>query len=228
MISKSNLQESLVALYLRLNGYTTTGLILHSPNDEAVDGEIDIIGVRFSEHKQPDRIIECSNELEIPNDTRLDIIIGEVKGGKNPLQFNESLRLHTDRVTKLFQWIGICQDEDLNNLATTFMATIQVNEIQKPDPFPIIKYSDISIRPILFAPDKTTQRNNQLKFISGTEMISFCWNCFRPENRRVTCETNYKAINNWGEQFERLVGYFKNRDKNSAGLITDFYDHFIK
>lgn len=226
MSKKSNLQESLVALYLRLNGYTTTGLILHSPKDEAVAGEIDIIAVRFSEHKQLDRIIECSSELEIPNDTRIDIIVGEVKGGTYPLQFNESLRLHDERVTKLFQWIGICQDDDLNKLSKTFMSKIQVQEIQKPDPFPIIRYSDISIRPILFAPDRTVQRNNQIKFISGIELISFCWNCFRPEYRRVTCETNYRAINNWGEQFERLVGYFKNRDKNTAGVIDDLYDHF--
>lgn len=226
MISKSNLQEKLVALYLRLNGYMTTGLILHSPNDKAVEGEIDIIGVRFLNHKQPDRVIECAKELEIPNDVRIDIIIGEVKGGKNPLQFNDSVRIYLERVKKLFQWIGISEDKDLDNLVISFMNEIQVKEIQKPSPFPIIRHSDVSIRPILFAPDKTLQKHNQLRFINGKELITFCWNCFRPENRRETCETDYQAMNNWGEQFERLVGYFKNLNIQSPGVIKDIYDHF--
>lgn len=39
-------------------------------------------------------------------DTRIDIIVGEVKGGKNPLQFNDSLRNYPDRVQKLIRWIG--------------------------------------------------------------------------------------------------------------------------
>lgn len=226
MLTKNNLQEKLVALYLRLNGYTTTGLILQSPQDRSVDGEIDIIGVRFSGHKQPDRIIECDASLEIPKDTTADIIIGEVKGGKNPLQFNESVRNYPDRVKRLLQWIGICNDEDLGTMVTELMKHFQHSEDIKVSPFPIIKYKAYSIRPMMFGPDKTVQRDNQLRFINGKIMLDFCWACFRPETRRITCETDYQAISNWGEQFERLIGYFKNPDKTSVGTMADLYLHF--
>lgn len=225
-MTRSNLQEKLVALYLRLNGYTTTGLILHSPNESEVEGEIDLIGVRFSGHKQPDRIIDSANEIEIPTDSAIDIIIGEVKGGKNKLQFNESLRLHSHRTKKLFQWLGFCPDDKLDELIKDFMLTIQTKAVQKLEPFPKVRIDNISIRPILFAPDRLLQRDNQPHFINGSQMIDYCWNCFRPETRRETCETNYIAINNWGEQFERLVGYFKNYNLQSPGKITDIYNHF--
>jgi hypothetical protein len=74
-MTRSHIQEKLVALYLRLNGYTTSGLILHSPEDESVEGEIDLIGVQFIHHSQPDRIIGCSEELDIPSDSFVDILV---------------------------------------------------------------------------------------------------------------------------------------------------------
>lgn len=119
-----------------------------------------------------------------------------------------------------------CTDEDISGLTQCLMKAVQNREVQKLAPIPIIHYQDISIRPILFAPDRIVQRTNQIKFINGDELITFCWNCFRPENRRDSCETNYRAINNWGEQFERLVGYFKNHDRITQGTITDLYRHF--
>jgi hypothetical protein len=33
-------------------------------------------------------------------------------------------------------------------------------------------------------------------------------------------------VNNWGEQFERPLGYFKNKDKTTPGNITELYQHF--
>ena len=106
------------------------------------------------------------------------------------------------------------------------MDAVQHTEVQHLGPIPRILYKDISIRPLIFAPDKTSQRKNQIKFINGPELINFCWKCFRPENRRETCETNYKSVNNWGEQFERLVGYFKDHNKQNAGNINELYVHF--
>jgi hypothetical protein len=224
-MEKSNLQEKLVSLYLRLNGYTTTGLILHSHEDGQVDGEIDIIGVRLPFHNQEDRIIQCSETLEIP-EKKIDIIIGEVKGGKAALQFNESLRTNQDRVRKLIKWIGIAEDSDVDKISVDLTVKIQNKNVQKPESFPEILHENYCLRPILFAPDRTNQRENQIKFINGNELITFCWNCFRPENRRESCETNYRAISNWGQSFEKLVGYFKNPDKDNSGNIRDLYNHF--
>jgi hypothetical protein len=225
-MKRSALQEKLVALYLRLNGYFTTGLILHSPNDNEVEGEIDIIGVRFRGHSQPDRVIDCSELLEIPKDSEIDIIVGEVKGSKKALQFNESLRLYPDRLQKLFKWIGIINAEDMKNIIDEFIEIVTPREIQSSKSFPAIPKNNFTIRPILFAPDRPQPRDNQAKYIQGDELINYCWKCFRPEYRRQTCETDYKAVNNWGEQFERLVGYFKDKDKKEPGDVTELYQHF--
>ena len=226
-MTKNNLQEKLVALYLRLNGYLTTGLIIHSPHQQEIEGEIDLIGVRFNFHSQMDRMIECADELEIPTDSFIDIAICEVKGGKKPtLQFNDSLRNYKDRVIKLFKWIGISEDERTIELVEEFQLAIQTKEKQKPEPFSIIRLDNITIRPILIAPDKYLPTRNQPNFIGGHKLVEFCWKCFRPDTVRESCSTDYKAVNNWGEQFERLVGYFKNIDLVAPGKIEDLYKHF--
>jgi hypothetical protein len=222
-MEKKDLQEKLVALYLRLNGYFTTGLILHSKNDTQVNGEIDIVGVRFKGHKQIKREIESSSLLRIPT-TSIDIIIGEVKGGHYQLQFNDSLKHNTDSIKELFDWIG-CIDYD-DDLINNFKELITPKKIQNSDEFMSIINNNTSIRPIVFAPDRPLPKNNQIRYIHGKELIDYCWNCLRPKEVRPNCSTNYIAINNWGEQFESLIGYFKNHDKKDAGSMKDLYEHF--
>jgi hypothetical protein len=230
MSAKSELQEKLVALYLRLNGYFSTGLIIHSAEDTNVDGEVDIIGVRFCNHRQEDRLIGCSEYLDIPTDSKIDIIIGEVKGGENKLQFNKSIREHDDRRYKLLTWLGFLEDKHIDEINEELRLRIQTRERNSSEKFERIDYPSengiISIRPILFAPDRPEPRENQIKFINGQEMINFCWKCYRPANRRETCETNYWAINHWGEQFENLVRYFKQPNKTEQGTIQEMYEYF--
>lgn len=229
----SRLQEKLVALYLRLNGYFTTGLIIHSDKDSKIDGEIDIIGVRFFNHKQEDRIIDCSEHLEIPKETHIDIIIGEVKGGiKGKLQFNESLRINENRRYKLLTWLGFLNDNDISSISEALRIKIAPKQVNNSKKFERIDYKSelgiISIRPIIFAPDRKLPRVNQPKYINGQTIIDYCWKCFRPEQKRDTCETDYTWVNNWGEQFEPLVKYFKMTTKTTPRKIDELYNHFKK
>jgi len=229
-MTRSELQEALVALYLRLNGYFSTGLIIHSADDNNVDGELDIIGVRFGNHKQEDRMISCSTYLGIPDDSAIDVIIGEVKGRNNPLQFNESIRLHADRRYKMLTWLGFLDDKDIDEVSKQLEVSIQTKQITNSKNYERIDYNGnagrISIRPILFAPDRNQPRPNQIKFVHGQELLNFIWECFRPQNRRDTCEANYWSINNWGRRFEDLVRYFKKPDKEEVGNMNDLYAYF--
>lgn len=222
---KHRVQENLVALYLRLNGYLTTSLIIHSEKDENVSGEIDIIGVRFPNHKQVDREIDFSPELDIP-ENKIDVIICEVKGGKSKLSFNKFLKNDMQNIHKLIEWIGVVDSENIEFIVEEFKKTIRTEENQILKPFPRIELDNYCIRPIMFAPDRIKPKANQNNFISGNTMINFCWDCFRPSIVRESCSTNYKSVSNWGEQFERIVGYFKDYDKTSAGTIEDLYNHF--
>ncbi len=229
-MTKSDLQEKLVALYLRLNGYLTGGLIIHSAEENNVDGEIDILGMRFSNHQQDDRLIDCSKFLNIPTDSKLDIVIGEVKGGKHPLQFNKSIREHDDRRYKLLTWLGFLKDDEIARVSEDLRKLISVKKINNSQDFHRMDLQSelglISIRPIIFAPDRPEPRENQIKYINGQSIIDFCWTCYRPETKRETCETNYWSINNWGEQFEDLVRYFKDPNRIELGNIKDLYDYF--
>lgn len=85
---KSQFQERLVSLYLRLNGYLQTGYIPHSEKWGEAGTDIDRIGLRFPLHSQREREIECCPLLNIPKDS-IDIIIAEVKN--ESLKFNESI-----------------------------------------------------------------------------------------------------------------------------------------
>jgi len=229
-MTKSELQEKLTALYLRLNGYFTTGFIIHSSKDTKVDGEIDVLGVRFSNHQQKDRVISCSKFLDIPKDSKIDLIIGEVKGGKEKLQFNKSLRENDDRRYKLLTWLGFINDNDIPKIDNELSEKIATKKVNDSITFERIDYQSdlglISIRPIIFAPDKLHPRKNQVKYIGGQTMLDFCLACFNPVKKRPTCETDYWSIDNWGEQFESLVRYFKLIEKNKDVNMNELYKHF--
>lgn len=61
---KSNIQENLVKLYLRLNGYFSTGFIIHS-SENKINSEIDNISVRFPLHHQNDTEHNSSDYLNV-------------------------------------------------------------------------------------------------------------------------------------------------------------------
>lgn len=224
MSGRSDLQERLVALFLRLNGYTTTGLIIHSEKEKSVSSEIDLIGVRFNYHKQPDRIIDCCASLDIPTNTFIDIIIAEVKGGNAPLQFNDSLKSNESNVLKLFRWLGTSTDQNTELISKEFFNRIQVKQLYSSESFESIQCENISYRPILFAPDRPDPRLNQPKFINGKIMLEYCWECFRPLEKRSTCNTDY-SITNWGEQFQDLIAFFKDKRNNKPNL-EKLYNYF--
>ena len=52
----SDLQELLAALYLRLNGYFPSGFIAHASVGNLT--EIDILAVRFPDHRELEREVE--------------------------------------------------------------------------------------------------------------------------------------------------------------------------
>ena len=50
-MDKSDIQDTLVSLYLRLNGYFVSGFIVHASS--GVGTEIDVLAVRFPQHEEP-------------------------------------------------------------------------------------------------------------------------------------------------------------------------------
>ena len=106
---KAEIQEGLVALYMRLNGYFTTGFIVHSPVSGRTKTELDLLGVRFPRNCEPERGIGVAAELNAVGDL-IDIVIGEVKSRGQPLQFNAALR-KSGALSSVLRWVGLFEEK---------------------------------------------------------------------------------------------------------------------
>ena len=82
-----DVQEALLHLYLRLNGYFVSGLILHSEVKGQNATELDAIAVRHKFQCEARREVEPSKFL---SPKKADVLICEVRVG--PPMFNKALR----------------------------------------------------------------------------------------------------------------------------------------
>jgi len=227
-MKRQDIQEDLVKLFLRLNGYFTTGLIIHSPTYGKNQTELDTIAIRFPFHNQADRTVPCSAYLQIPENT-VDIIIGEVKSGKEGIQFNSALRNNRISLEKLINWIGAFDSGEANRIVDILQNAMTPELINTPDNFNEFMFQNgignFSIRPIIFSIDRPKPKRNQARFIYGQLMLDFIWDCFRPEEVRQSCSIVYD-LNIWGHSMLPIIEYFKDSSRKSVGTINDFYKHF--
>ena len=186
-MDKSDLQELLATLYLRLNGYFTSGFIAHAPEGNLT--EIDILAVCFPYNSEREREIESSAWLQIPQG-QTDVLICEVKGENEQLQFNPSLRNNPESVRKVIRWIGLFHEDEVDRVIQELQDVIATREVQVCMQFPshCFPEKNLSIRGILFAPDRSTPRRNQPRYVTGNEMVEFIWRCLCPDHERPLCD----------------------------------------
>ena len=138
----SDLQEQLSSLYLRLNGYFVSGFIVHAPEGEVdtngkprkVRGEIDALAVRFPYNNEREREAGSSDYLHV-SDEIIDILICEVKGGEQALQFNEGLRNDPNRVWSVMRWIGILDEKQIEKEIDHVIEILSTEYANSPDRF---------------------------------------------------------------------------------------------
>lgn len=224
----NNLQEELVKLFLRLNGYFTTGLIIHSSTHGRIDAEIDVVSVRFPNHEQEDRIVGSCDYLQIPKDT-IDILIVEVKSGTAKKQFNASIRNNKEVIDKAIGWIGVFSAEERSLLIKEMEVLLKPKEVSSPEHFQTLlvdtKRGKVSVRFIVVGMDSGEPKNNQSRHVSGQLMINYIWQCLRPTQIRETCSTTYN-LEMWGPSIQPIVEYFKDHSRNAPGTMEDFYKAF--
>lgn len=227
-MNTQQLQEDLVKLYLRLNGYFTTGLVIHSQDYGKNLTEVDSLAVRFPFHNQDDRDIQCSSYLQIPTD-RIDIIIAEVKGGKEKIKHNTALIENKEAIKKVAKWIGVFDKDELNDIVDNLFEIFKPSDINTPENFKSLDIDSKSgkyvIRPIVFSMDRLKPKPNQSRYVYGQLMLDYIWLCLRPEEIRDTCSTIYN-LNMWGHSLLPLIKYFKDENKKEVGNMNDLYKHF--
>jgi hypothetical protein len=190
-LDKSDLQELLAALYLRLNGYLASGCIAHAPVGNLT--EIDIIAVRFPGHREPEREIAPFNYLAPPSD-RVDFLVGEVNGGRKNANFNPKFREQPDAICKVLHRIGAFSDIEIDRWIPDIMAALKPQSLARASHFPTFAVTDRpeQLRFVLFSPDQT--RNSYPKprpVIFGDDMLEFVWTCLGPSAPRLACATDY-------------------------------------
>lgn len=221
-MNEAQAQEALVTLYLRLNGYFTSGFIVHAPAIGTNQTEIDVLAVRFPFSAEPTRGVAEAPELDGWNEG-IDFIIGEVKSHGEQLRFNHALRNSRDAVSAILQWWGYFSDQERDPLVD------RVQEILAPRPGvqtapTVIGPRNARVRALLFSPETKMRRKNQAWFIPGPPIFSFVWQCLRPIERRPTCATTYD-FGAWGRELEPIVRYFKDKARNEAGDFASLWSY---
>jgi hypothetical protein len=178
---KSLFQERLEKLYLRLNGYFTTGFIIQSEN-RGIETEVDIIAIRFPYNEQTEREVKNSNYLQIPPGA-IDIVIGEAKMRTRTLQFNDPIRTDPNRDEnwrKMLKWIGLFSEEEVQHLIPQLIDAIQTKDNHTPQEFPYVvhggKFGTIILRPIFFAPDRGAPSRNQQRYSMARKWLDLFGN----------------------------------------------------
>jgi len=226
-MDKSDVQETLAELYLRLNGYLVSGYIVHAAHRNAT--ELDVLAVRFPRHEEPEREIPCSTHLAIPAD-RIDFLVGEVKSGSGAINFNTQFRNNPTSIRSVLQRFGAFPCAEIERVLAAVPHLLDPTHLLRPGSFPEI---DIALWPeantqraklrfILFAAEQTRPTGGARPYIFSDDILGFIWDCFRPETRRPRCDVHYNC-DLWGPQFVEMVKFFKHPARTDPGSIQDLY-----
>ncbi len=220
-MTKAEAGEALVTLYLRLNGYFTSGFIVHSdvPGDNRA--ELDVLAVRLAHNAEPARGVAPSMEIGAWSEG-VEFIIGEVKSRGQQFQFNGALRTR-QAVETVLQWWGHLTAEEVKELTDPVLAILEPAPGATAAPEVACPRAG-RVRAILFSPDTLARRTNQAWFIPGPPMFSFAWQCFRPSRPRATCATVYD-FGRWGRELEPIVRYFKDPGRSEPGGFDALLEH---
>lgn len=216
-MDQARFYETLVRLYLRLNGYFQTGFISHSNKKGNNATEIDLLAIRFPFHKQPEREVGFSPALSIPVNC-IDIIYAEVKS--KAVEFNKSIKpgnKNSDRNWRqILNWIGLLNEEEIENVIPKLQNEVELNVSSFKGIKVENRFGTIAIRPIIFSIESTDLNSISARSINCSHLIEFIWDCLCLLIKRDDCSTKY-PLTNWGAEFEQIVKFFKDRNDSKIG-----------
>jgi hypothetical protein len=227
---KSDLEEHLVALYLRLNGYFTSGFIIHGNKQDKLRGEVDVLATRFPLNREPERKVGTSPELKVPTD-RVDFIIGEVKNKKDVPCFNMPM-YDIENIKYQLRWLGMFTDLEVSVISRELLNQLNT----KDDGFPNVQWSQsdggnplrppCQVRLILF--DLNPENPTDPRCVSGEAVMKHTWACLRRDAQIKSCGRRY-GYTAWGPVFEPMVMYFKDKKrKDHLGNVNEMIEQLCK
>ncbi len=219
---KSEIHEALATLYLRLNGYFTTGLILHSPEWGENRSETDCLAIRHPDHYQPERGVETSEFLAIQKG-EVDLIVCEAKSFPEQLTFNAPLRTDPEAVRALLRWAGVFDEQQVPSVAERLQPLFS-DDVELAKSRSGVVEGRYRIRGLLCCPPASEQDCNGRWCLVGSEICQFVNECFNPTVRRDACSTRYN-FQQWGYALAPIVQYFKGVPRGSLPTLEGLYEH---
>lgn len=221
---KSQLQESLVKLYLRLNGYFSSGFIVHSDKHGKNKTEIDILAIRLPYNSEPERGVLPSEFLPL-KENHTNLLVCEVKSRGQQLQFNDAIRSHPDTISSILRWVGLFKRNEINDLAIELAEAVQPRNADTGTISSINGPRNTIISPLLSSPERISKGDNQPFFLHGSEIFNYVWKCLCPAAPRECCATQYD-FTAWGREFFPIVNFFKTRPLDDGpGTMKELYKH---
>ncbi len=220
-IDKSDIQEALVSLYLRLNGYFASGFIVHAPYRNKT--EMDVLAVRFPRHMEPEREVQCCRHLAIPGNS-IDLLVGEVKGGGSNANFNRRFREDGEAIRTVLRRFGALEEEGIERVCETVPGLLKPEKIRKLKTFPTLDVGSGSaqLRFVIFATEQRRESALAGPYIFEDDLLNFVWTCFSPEQQRPRSDARYN-YELWGPLFVAMVQHFKDPERTLPGSIKDLY-----
>jgi hypothetical protein len=217
---RSRIQEDLVLLYLRLNGFFVSGFVPHSPEIGCTLTEVDALAVRMRYCAEPEREIGPDELLDL-SDRFTELAICEVKSWGKQIQFNAALTDDGRALTKILRWSGLFVEQEIPELVSQLQQQLAQRPLAVDAPPSIIGPRDARIRCMFFSPERNKRRSNQAWFVSGDDVLEYIYRCLCPDHPRSACSVSYD-IGVWGER-EPMVRYFKQRATLGPGSLDDLY-----
>ncbi|WP_148045501.1 hypothetical protein [Salinisphaera orenii] len=219
-MTKSDVDESLTQLYLRLNGYFTTGFIVHSTEWGQARTEVDCLAVRHPYYSEPERQIGPSEFLGM-NQDEVDLILCEVKSDPQMIGFNRALKEDSAALASILRRSGLFPEKCLTEVIARLHPLLQ-DEAKEDCAKTGIVEANARIRPLLCCPS-ATDRDSQRWCLKGSEILHFLSKCFNPDEPRDSCSSRYN-FQQWGRQFEPIVRHIK---QNATGAsLSGLYKIF--
>jgi hypothetical protein len=220
-MNKSDIHELLAQLYLRMNGYFTTGFIVHSPEWGQARTEVDCLAVRHSHHCQPERQVGSSEFLGAI-EGEVDLILCEVKSDPGTIGFNKALREDGSALASVLQWSGLISEQRLDSVVDRVLPLLR-DDVSADCAKAGVLEGMVRVRPLTCCPPATVEDTKRWCLL-GDEIFQFLEKCFNPAERRDTCSTRYN-FQQWGYPFELIVRYIKDVDgsRGTRANLEDLY-----
>ncbi len=219
---KSEVNEALVVLYLRLNGYFTTGLIVQAPEWGQARTEIDCLAVRHPQHSQPEREVPSSPFLGLQEGI-VDLLICEVKSLPAEVAFNRRLREEPGVLEAVLRWGGLFDDAAVPGVARQLLPFLQ-SGVSADRARGGVSEGGIRVRGLLCCPPATEGELPGLWCLVRSEILRFAHECFNPAVPRNACSTRYN-FQLWGGGLAPVVEYFKGLTATDTPRIKDIYEY---